>query len=773
MPTQSRPLSLPTTLFQWCPRQAVPLHALLAAGMCVMSWRGTSAEGVSPQHPDVVATFDADGLAGLTVGGVPILASGQPRVTQVRVADAPRHPAQMADPYVADARTIADDSVEQGGRTCDRAARVAKATYPWGSLSVTSTTAPGRLDLRIAITNESRRTLERVAIELLAVTVPPGAAVGGAASNLGMPAMTSIVPKVTRLQRAKFPAPPAAADDLLAELEADTQAAVVVMCPACFTKAAQEHLLETGQKVEPVDQVTEGICQRCKAETRLPREPLLVATSLQADRPIVLAWEQRQPGTAVLVATLGDDRAKEVYDGVWNSRPVDPGSTETFDVGLRFGRADEPAEAVAADALTAYAQAFPQRLHWPDRRPISMAHLCFDRGPDRNPRGWWGFKDTTDDIRTPEGRQAFEKWLMGYADQVIAVADKAGAQGVVIWDLEGKQFPGQTYYGDPRVMRSTAPEMEPLADAFCKRLRDAGLRIGMCLRPTHLDPRVGQPASWEAFDPGSFDPQFEHEDERGLAGPATLADLDRSPVARLDAKIRFCKERWGATLFYVDSNYFSRARRKSQPNAAGGYDDLAAVERLLMRAEDWEELQRKHPDMLLIPEHEYGRYWASTAPYREPPYDGPTPADVRAVYPEAFAAIALNGNAAEHVAKDRATYTAAVERGDLLMLPGWYGPPEVVTEIYAAAAATAPLRATLLADGQVRLQGEGAGDVATFEKRLAAAVQGRPFAARRVFVRYAPAASRAARVAVIAAVERAGGIVAWSQPEGVPGAGTR
>jgi hypothetical protein len=754
------------------PTGRFPAMVTLAIGLLAGSLGGRPTVAEAPTAAEVVATFDADGLAGLTVGGVPLLAPGTPRVTLVRSAAEPRHPARMADPYVADTREFADESVDEVSHTCDAEQRVVQRSYPWGAIKVTYTAGPGRLDLRVAIANESRRSLERVAIDLLAVTVPPEAAVGGAASNLGFPALTGILPRVTRFQRAKFPAAPAAADDLLPELDADTPATVEIMCPACYAKATKEHLMETGQKVEPIDLVMEGVCRRCQAETRLPSEPLIVATSLQADRPVMLAWEQRQPGTAVLVATIGDAPAKEVFDGVWNARSVEPGATDSFDVGLRFGRADEQPQALAADAFAAYAKAVPQQLRWPDRRPISMAHLCFDKGPDRNPRGWWGFKDTTDDIRTPEGLAAFEKWLMGYADQLIAVADKAGSQGVVIWDLEGKQFPGQTYYGDPRVTKYTAPEMEPLADAFCQRLRDAGLRVGMCLRPTHLDPRVGQPPSWDAFDAGSFDPQFEHEDERGLAGPATLADLDRSPVARLDAKIRACKERWGATLFYIDTNYFVRARRKSQPNAAGGFDELAAVDRLLMRAEDWEELQRRHPDVLLIPEHEYPRYWASTAPYRQPPYDGPTPAEIRALYPESFAAIALNGDAAEHVARDPATYVAAVERGDLLMIPGWYGPPQVAVDVYAAAAATAPLRATVEADGRIRLGDEEAADAAAFEKRLAAAVEGRPFAARRMFVRYAPASSRPGRAAAIAAVERAGGIVAWSQPMAT-GAGER
>jgi hypothetical protein len=476
-----------------------------------------------------------------------------------------------------------------------------------------------------------------------------------------------------------------------------------------------------------------------------------------------------------LAVTCGDERSPEPFDRVWNARSIKPGATETIDIALLFGRADEPAGGVAAGVYAAFAAAHPQRLRWADRRPICMAHLCFDRGPDRNPRGWWGLKDTADDIRTPEGRAAFEKWIMGYADQVIAVADKAGAQGVVIWDLEGKQFPGQTYYGDPRLMRFTAPEMEPLADAFCTKVRDAGLRVGMCIRPTRIEPTAGATVtakgSWEAFDPASFDQQFEHFDELGLETAATLTDAARSPVERLDEKIRYCRKRWSATLFYVDTNYFSRSRSKSAANAAGGFDTLAPPERLMMKAADWEELQRRHPDVLLIPEHEYGQYWASTAPYRQPPYDGPTPTEFRSAYPEGFSAIALNGEAERHVERSRAAYVAAVEQGDLLMLPGWYGPPQVVTDVYAAAAARAPIAVELAADGRILLQGRPMKDVAALEEQAAALVRGRPFAARRTMVRYAPASRRPDRAAAIAALERAGAVIAWSQPIAATGGG--
>ena len=92
------------------------------------------------------------------------------------------------------------------------------------------------------------------------------------------------------------------------------------------------------------------------------------------------------------------------------------------------------------------------------------------------------------------------------------------------------------------------------------------------------------------------------------------------PVAVLDAKISHAKERWGCTLFYVDSN--------GDPNVP-------------LPATVFESVAARRPDVLLMPEHENAAYYAYTAPYRD--YANlkqlGTPEIVRRIYPGAFSVV--------------------------------------------------------------------------------------------------------------------------------------
>lgn len=741
-----------------------------------------TADTIRPTLPPVIPEFDATGLASLQVNGIEQLASGTVRVTRVRTADEYRNPYELKDPYVKDGRTFADASVEVRESRFDSKENKLTQRFDWGSVAVSYHSAEGRFDMEIAVQNSSAQVIEQIAFDLLTLKVPEGAAIGKGGHNLGSPVLASIAPRITYFRRAAFPAArDEALDDLFGEDMAEEQddKDVRILCPDCYPKAARDHLMETKQAAVPLEKVNEGVCAACGAETRVPPDPMVVAGTRQAEKPLVL---QLAPGTATLQVVSGNEQAPEVYDGVWNVRPIKPGASEIIQVGLRFGPAGHPVTDVGADFINAFREAFPRILNWPDRRPISMAHLTYARGPERNRRGWWGLKDTEDDIRTPAGRAAFDKWILDYADQLIAVADKAGSQGVIVWDLEGKQYIGMVYYGDPRIMRHTAPEMEAMADAFFKKLTDAGLRVGVCLRPTQIYPNdvpdsevekyrkpnffadMPYQETWDDFDINSMGLKFWHYGELGLREGTSVTHIERSPVERLDAKIRYCKERWGATLFYIDTNHFNRARTKSDPNAQGGYETIGSWERKLMSAQQWEELQRRHPDCLLIPEHEYPQYWASTAPYRQPPYDGPTPDVVRAVYPEAFACISMGGNATPHIEKAAEAYGNAIERGDLLMTLGWFGPPKVLTDIYAGAAESAPLRVTLNADGGLLLQKKPVDDLEALKQQVVDLVKGKPFAERRTAVRYAPAVSRGDRAALVAVLQETGAIIVRSQP---------
>ncbi len=736
----------------------------------------------------VVPAYDATGLRSLSVNGVEQLATGTVRVSRVRVAADYRHPNELADPYVKDDRTFEDGSVEMREAGFEAGENTLTQRFDWGTIRVAYGAGAGGFDLEVAIHNRSAQVIEQVVLDLLEVKLPAGANVAKGGHNLGAPVLATIAPPVLYFRQVAFPAP---VDDGLAELLGDEvvetrpvpPADVRILCPVCYPKTTDAHLMQTKMQAQPLGQVSEGVCAACGAQTRVPAAPLVVAGTTQADRPLTLRWEGSGADSAILRVVIGDETAPEVVDGVWNVRPVKPGATEIVRVGLRFGRADESATRVGGDFVEAFRQAHPPRLHWPDRRPISMAQLSAETDWGKgNPRGWWGLRDNGADIDTPAGRAIFDKWIMGYADQLVAVADKAGAQGVIVWDLEGKQYPGVVYYGDPRIMQYTAPEMEAMADAFFKRLTDAGLRVGVCIRPTQIYPKavpddeveqyrphkffaeMPYHETWDTFNLKSFGLEFWAYGELGLRESTPLTDIKRSPVERLDAKIKYCQERWGATIFYIDTNHFNRSREKRGPNAAGGYDITQNWGAAMIKAADWEELCRRHPDVLLIPEHEYTQYWASTAPYRQPPHDGATPELVRAIYPEAFSAIAMNGDAETHISKALVAYTAAVQRGDLLMHHGWYGPSTVVTDIYPLAAASAPLRVMLAADGSFFLQGRPTPDLETLTREVAALVQGKPFGERRTFVQYAPATERQMRSAALAALTRAGAVIAWSQP---------
>jgi hypothetical protein len=200
----------------------------------------------------------------------------------------------------------------------------------------------------------------------------------------------------------------------------------------------------------------------------------------------------------------------------------------------------------------------------------------------------------------------------------------ANAQGMIVWDIEGEQYPQATsYLGDPR---SLPPEIEPLADEFFARFSAAGLRTGLTLRPT-LPVRAAY---------GNDVRQIE------------VADIERN----LDDKLTYARKRWGCSIFYVDSN---------------GDPNLPIDPVIFM------QLAQSHPDVLLVPEHQDARYYAYTAPYRELRL-GPnsTPAMARELYPHAFSVIYIpDGN----VEANRAALVAAVQAGDILLFRGWWTDP--------------------------------------------------------------------------------------------------
>ena len=304
------------------------------------------------------------------------------------------------------------------------------------------------------------------------------------------------------------------------------------------------------------------------------------------------------------------------------NRPIVPGGHDLYQISLRFSPPGTDIRSIGADIYKKFAQAHPSELNWPDRRPIAALFLASgaDDHPANNPRGWF-YNDQSVDCFSAEGRARLRQRVMDFADDSIAEIKSVGVQGMVTWDIEGQQYPHSTsYIGDPRLVGPLAPEMDAIADDYFAKFRAAGLRVGVCVRPQKL-----------VFDSSH-------------AEQTTIDDMARELIDRIQA----AKTRWGATLFYVDSN-------------GGPYDPTDAA--------IFQQVARAHPDVLLIPEHQNAAYYAFTAPYNQTNENSPFTSDeMRAIYPNAFSVVKLMDGSEQL----RGAIVEAARHGDILMFNGWY-----------------------------------------------------------------------------------------------------
>jgi hypothetical protein len=334
------------------------------------------------------------------------------------------------------------------------------------------------------------------------------------------------------------------------------------------------------------------------------------------------------------------------YPLVITCRDIKPG-TKVFNVSLRFGPAGAAVQDLSGDVLERYASKYPFQVDWKDRGPIGMIFLA---GPQinvpSNPRRWimnFGQIDVTND----KGKAAFRAALLKLADNSVQVLKDTGAQGMITWDPEGEEFTGECYYGDPLLVSTLAPEMEfkndgakSAIDEYFERFRSAGLKVGVCIRPQQIAIVDGRPV---------------HQ-----------AVEDEHAAQILRERIAYAKQRWGCTLFYVDST-------------ATVYGSI--------NPDVFKALADAYPDVLLIPENESMRYFAYSAPLNSYMHHKitSTPVGARLVYPNAFSVLMGPGNRPE----DHDALVSAVRRGDILLFNGWYMSEGAMTikNIYEEAAA--------------------------------------------------------------------------------------
>jgi len=267
----------------------------------------------------------------------------------------------------------------------------------------------------------------------------------------------------------------------------------------------------------------------------------------------------------------------------------------------------------------------PASIHWPDRRPIGVLFLASNfYSSATNPRGW--FNDPSLDVTGPDGLKNFRKALLDYTDRSIAILKRTGAQGAIVWDLEGEEFPHKTtYIGDPRLLGRLAPEMAGAADEFFGRLRSAGFRVGLTVRPQRL-----------IFD------------DHGQPRQVQVLDIKKLLLEKID----YARTRWGATMFYVDSN--------------GG---------IFRPDEVWQlrRLTEQRPDILLIPEHHYLSYSAFSAPYVAMRKGDVAAASgwTRKLFPGSFQAVDMSDDST-----DGDKIAALHLQGNVLLFRAWFWNPE-------------------------------------------------------------------------------------------------
>jgi hypothetical protein len=314
---------------------------------------------------------------------------------------------------------------------------------------------------------------------------------------------------------------------------------------------------------------------------------------------------------------------------------IPPGGSDQFQVELRFGAVGTWSADLAGDVVRPFERAHPQLNSWADRRPVGQDFLAavYQRWPT-NPRGWLG--DKTINVFTPDGLATFKTKLFQHANSVISLAKQMNAQGIILWDIEGEQYPQgvSTYAGDPRLLSTLAPEMDAIADELLATFTKQGLRIGLTIRAQQI-----------VFRPdGSF---FQRDWPVGD---------DNAVFNDLDAKINYAITRWGASIFYIDSN--------SWPN--GYYQDVVI----------YQQLQQKYPNVLICPEFHVLKYYTCVAPYLEMRrgWFGTSRSDYD-VFPGAFSLV----NVADGDMSQTSQIANSIARGDIMLYRAWFQNNEYFT----------------------------------------------------------------------------------------------
>jgi len=342
---------------------------------------------------------------------------------------------------------------------------------------------------------------------------------------------------------------------------------------------------------------------------------------------------------------------------------VEPGKAVTLRFSFRFAKAGTPTDDIVADVLDGFRRHHSPGLVWDDRRPVGALFIPSGKGPENNPRNW--FNNKALDVRTPEGKRELRRLFLEYAERSIGELRRTNAQGMVVWNLEGEENPHPTtYIGDPRLAKFLAPEADEIYDEFFAKFKQAGFKVGCTLRPTqvYFDKDKKQ---WD-HGTGSHGPDRNPlGDDFSAIWPEGLPWWRFYPVAeRLSRKIEYAKKRWGATIFYVDTNGVHRQVGENQE-----------FKWTLLECRVWREVLRRHPDVLLIPEFASApAQYAYTSCYLQPPFSPVmTRGSIRRLFPQAFSVSYVVNLPREQLEELEEQILDGLRAGDSMFFRGWFG----------------------------------------------------------------------------------------------------
>jgi hypothetical protein len=383
-------------------------------------------------------------------------------------------------------------------------------------------------------------------------------------------------------------------------------------------------------------------------------------------------------------------------------RPIAPGGSDTITLSLRFGAAGQTEPQLAGDLFTRYATTFPRLLPpVAARKPIARLTFTgrFRPTPPTNPRGW--FNDPSIDVTTPAGIAVFQQRLLQAGDAAVAEMTRVGAMGGIIWDIEGQQF-DQAYLGDPAQAETIAPELVGVIDQFMAKFTNAGFQIGFDIEPQVLSFTtgtvnvsgtqvtwtggaqfspvwVGQPAGGEITignntyfiasvqSPTSLTLQASAPTQTNAPYTYVLESNVPNPEAVMASKVGYTRNRWGATLFYVDK-------------------DLTYGGTFITPSQIFEDIMLQYPGTLFFPEWAGIRHYAYTYPFLDSTNGITEPATkVTQIYPQAAGLVRVPND--QNIQAAVPALIQSVSTGNILLFDGWFqhSGNDTVIQIYQQA----------------------------------------------------------------------------------------